>query len=149
MKHVKMILSTLTILSIVSGGSLATTSAHAVGVAFYQFTQWSTYSGSGAATMVSNSWTSSSSNNTVLIQGWQNNGDKMNPANFDYEVVESVWYGWSPNWVLWHNNGNYPSNGAWYDHRFDGIPNGKTIAIRLTVQTPVRSDGAGNAYQTN
>lgn len=87
-------LTALMLCGAIVGGTSVTSDAHAVGVASYGFSGWYGYSPS--TTIVSNSWTSNSTNNTVAINGWQDS-HAYPAANIDYEVVESSTFGWKSN----------------------------------------------------
>ncbi|PWK13480.1 hypothetical protein [Tumebacillus permanentifrigoris] len=140
-------LTTLAIFCMVAACSLGVTAdAHAVGVAYYGTTQWTNY---GPQYIYStSSWTTNSTNNSVTINGWQNTGVSSMPANEVYAVVESSVFGWSSNWVEWPCTGNYTSGGTWYGHQFIGIPNNKTVKIRVENKSIQTVDLAGNAYQS-
>ena len=121
--------------------------AYAVTTAGWSFSAWHNSASGNPNSKVSNTWTTNSSNNTITISGWQDAyGTPV--ADLVYEVVEDTFFGWKSNWVPWPCQGNYTKSGTWYSHSFAGIPNGKKVGIRQTINNGSMTDGAGNAYQT-
>ncbi|MGZ4113055.1 MAG: hypothetical protein ACXVP5_11530, partial [Tumebacillaceae bacterium] len=121
--------------------------ANASAVAGYSMSQWHTGS-TFPNTQYSGTWTTYSSNNTVTINGWQEDYNSSSPAKLDYAVVQDEALGWGDHWVHQPIYGNYKYSGTWYSKQFSGIPNGITVAIALTIQTGYATDSGGNAYQT-
>jgi hypothetical protein len=103
---------------------------------------------SGGSYNYSNTWTTSSGANEVIIKGYQDGGSSSYPAKYDYAVVEDDLFGWGDHWVHQPVTGNYPQNGTWYSRTFSGIPNGMDAAIRIEVKTGYTTSAGGNAYQS-
>ncbi|PWK13945.1 hypothetical protein [Tumebacillus permanentifrigoris] len=142
MKSLRFMIASTFIVGALSFGSVAAFASPGLG--YYSFGPGF---GSGSFTTPVDSpvFTVTNSSKVCTINGWQDSGTNVAPANIDYSIYQYHWYS---NTLKGMKNfsQNYPKVGSWYSFTFTNIDPSNDYFIRMTPHNSAGMSGAGNAY---
>lgn len=90
-------------------------------------------------------FTVTNSGKLCTINGWQDTGTNMAPANVEYRLYQ---YGFLSNTLYGSTRiyGNYLQNGSWYSYTYTGVDPNQKYFLRMSPLSSAGISGAGNAY---